>query len=246
MRNSETAYDLISVDECAGTSVVTDSITVFRDGEDSWVSSFNHDQPAGDASDSTLNLIARWQSGDGGAATEIYWRYVNQLRSAVGPHLSAIVSSRVDDDDVLQSAYGSFFRAVSEKKFEFETDVDVWKTLLTVSLNKARRRARFHTAAKRDVKQEAASADSSEADLLTHLASQDFPSAEEIASFTELILDLYDKLDERHVTALLMRFEGHTLSEIAEAIETSERSVRRVLETIQELAESNLDSESSR
>src|ERR1700679_4129725 len=55
------------------------------------------------------DLLARWRAGDQQAATEMFHRYANRLILLARSRLSPRLSHRVDPEDVVQSAYRSFF-----------------------------------------------------------------------------------------------------------------------------------------
>ncbi len=64
-----------------------------------------HDEP------STSSLLARWREGDQQAEEELFSRYTTQAGALARSRLSPKLAGRIDAEDVVQSAYRSFFLA---------------------------------------------------------------------------------------------------------------------------------------
>lgn len=183
----------------------------------------------------STELIERWRDGDQLAANELYQRYVERLSGIVTSHLSERLRARTDADDVLQSACRSFFRRVQDGQFEFDQDDDVWKLLVTISLNKLRSQVRRHSAAKRDASQEISRRDNSLPDDFHLEKLAETPSPVEAFIFAEMIERVSEKLDSRHAMLLELRMEGYSQQEIADQLQTSDRSIRRMLDNIRQV-----------
>ena len=57
----------------------------------------------------SAELLARVQAGDELAAEELFRRFAERLIAVAGARLSARMARRIDAEDVVQSAYRSFF-----------------------------------------------------------------------------------------------------------------------------------------
>ena len=57
----------------------------------------------------SIQLLNRVRSDDSGAAEELFERYLQRLLALVRTRLPGKLARRVDPDDVVQSAYRSFF-----------------------------------------------------------------------------------------------------------------------------------------
>lgn len=184
--------------------------------------------------EASTDLIGRWRDGDQLAASALYQRYVERLSGVVTAQLSQKFKSRMDADDVLQSSCRSFFRRVQDGQFEFDQDDDVWKLLVTITLNKLRNQIRKHSAAKRDAGQESRPSDNDRPDdyFVQKLAST--PEPVEAFAFSETIESIADRLSPQHALMLVQRLEGHSQQEIADSFGTSDRSIRRMLDDIKE------------
>lgn len=180
------------------------------------------------------DLVDRWRQGDEQAANDLYQTYLGRMSQLVSQHMSQRFASRIDPDDVVHSAYRTFFRRVKEGEFQFEDDADIWKLLLTIALNKVRNRVRFHSAAKRDAAQEV-SGDLIEREVALHGDSLSrHPSPHEAIAFADLLEEVYGRLDEREQLLLQLRLEGYKQTEIADELGLTDRTIRRMLDRIRE------------
>ncbi len=193
-------------------------------------------------SQASTELVERWRGGDQAAASQLYQRYVERLSGIVSGHLSDRLRARTDADDVLQSACRSFFRRVREGQFQFDEDEDVWKLLVTISLNKLRSQVRRHSAAKRDAAQEVTRRDNSLPDDFHLQKLAKTPSPVEAFIFAEMIESVSDKLGTQHAMLLELRMEGYSQLEIAGKLQTSDRSIRRMLDSVRNVLSRELRS----
>src|SRR4051794_17908807 len=101
---------------------------------------------------STVELLARWREGDHQAEEELFSRYTTQLVALARSRLSPKLAGRVDAEDVVQSAYRSFFLAAD--RFVIQRSGDLWRLLAKITLRKLYRQAGRHTALRRNVSRE--------------------------------------------------------------------------------------------
>src|SRR5438552_1040222 len=97
----------------------------------------------------TLLLVERLRAGDQRAPEELFNRYLERLLSLARSRLSAKLSRRIDPEDVVQSAYRSFFVRACAGEYRLERSGDLWRLLVTIVLNKLRGQVEHHTAGKR-------------------------------------------------------------------------------------------------
>jgi RNA polymerase sigma-70 factor (ECF subfamily) len=173
-----------------------------------------------------LELLERWKAGDEQAADELYRRYVHRLGSVVADHVAARFQQRVDPEDVMQSAYRTFFRRAEAGDFQFDDDADLWKLLVTIALNKVRRTVRRLSAGTRDVRKES----STPVEGMESIAHG--PKPEEIFTVVDLVNHLCDSLGDRYGQILKLRLEGCSQEEIASQLGVTDRTVRRRLDEI--------------
>jgi RNA polymerase sigma factor (sigma-70 family) len=190
--------------------------------------------PAPPADD--LDLIARYKDGSETAATTLFDRYCEQLMKLAERRIGHKMTSRVDPEDVVQSAFRTFFGRVKADKFTFAAQDDLFKLLVRITVHKTLRQIAFHRAAKRNPAQEAGHSDSAYEMLLQAMAAGPTPEAE-VALIDEFETFL-KQLPESDRSILELRLQGYSTEEIAEKIGSYDRKVRRVLERVKELAES--------
>src|SRR5262245_3382441 len=100
------------------------------------------------------DLVARCRAGDQAAAAELFERYADRLVALARSRLSAKVAGRVDAEDVVQSAYRSFFTGAKNGRYDPQRGGDLWRLLLAITLHKLYRQVRQHQRQKRDVDRE--------------------------------------------------------------------------------------------
>ena len=181
-------------------------------------------------------LVQRWRDGDDSAATQLHERYVDRLITLIGRHIARRFQGRFDADDVAQSVFGSFFRRTREGQFEFDNDEAFWKLLLTIGLNKVRKKVCFNEAEKRDPARERRPADSSEVQsFLAECLSRD-PSVVELATLADLLEAVVRELEPEERSVIALRIEGYSQPEIAAKLGMGERTVRRLFARIRDRA----------
>lgn len=196
--------------------------------------------------DDTPDLINRYRSGDPDAATAIFEKYVSRLISVVHRRMSSRLGRRVDAEDVVQSAFRSFFVGMDKDRFEFDEAGDLWRLLVVMSLNKLRRKAAHHGAAKRGMSAEQSINHTNrqgEAVCFETAASEPLPDA--AAAMMDELENLTDGFDERQVRILRLRLHGYQMTEIADEMQCSERTIRRALEKVRQRWEERLEQFSS-
>src|SRR5262245_47724755 len=104
--------------------------------------------------DPTAQLLARWRAGDQQAAHDLFRRHVDQLIALARSRLSVRLAQRVDGEDVVQSAYRSFFVGVREGRYAVEQGGDLWRLLVGLTLHKLHRQIRRNRADKRALERE--------------------------------------------------------------------------------------------
>ena len=171
-------------------------------------------------------LLDAYRAGSESAAGEMFDRYVDRLTQLARARLSAKLARRVDADDVVQSAYRSFFIAARGDRFALQASGDLWKLLARITLHKLYRQAAHHTADKRTMQRE---------QPVTEDRGNSEPSPEEAVALADQIEDLMRRLDPLTRQVLELRLQGRSTREIADEIDKTDRTVRRMLGTIRRL-----------
>jgi RNA polymerase sigma-70 factor (ECF subfamily) len=172
-----------------------------------------------DASD--RSLLERFRGGTGDAATLLYFRYAEQLRSLAAARLAPDLAPRVDADDIVQSVFRTFFRRAALGQFEVPHGEDLWKLFLVIALNKVRSAATYHRAAKRDVSR------TPELDAATE---PDGRGADALATLRITVEELLAELPDPQRAIVEARVAGYEVDDIAARVGCSKRSVERCLQ----------------
>jgi RNA polymerase sigma-70 factor, ECF subfamily len=176
----------------------------------------------------SARLVARWRDGDQGAAAELFDRFTQRLLALARSRLSDRLARRVDAEDVVQSAYRSFFIGARNGRFVLQRSGDLWRLLAAITLHKARRQIEHHTAGKRAVGREAALAQGSVFGLQPELLDRE-PDPADVAAVVDELERVMRSLQPLHRRMVELRLQGNEVDEIATATERSERMVRLVL-----------------
>jgi RNA polymerase sigma factor (sigma-70 family) len=189
-----------------------------------------------------LELLSAWQAGDERAARVLVRRYMSRLTALARARLSRKLARRLDSEDIVMSAWRSFFAAAGRDQIAVPDDDNLWPLLVTMTLRKLARQAERHTASKRSVDSEASSG---ECESWPEVVSRD-PSPEEAAMVTDEIESLMSALSDTDRDILTRRLQGEEHAAIAVAVGCSERTVRRALQRVRDeyLARHETESES--
>lgn len=189
--------------------------------------------------DSFVNLMTRLRSGEDTAAREVFVRFASRLAGLARRHLDTRMSAKVDPEDVVQSAYKSFFLRQREGTLDVGTWDGLWGLLTMITLRKCADRAAYFRAGKRDVTRETASgaADDSSPAVADLLLDRE-PQPDEAAALAETVEALFRAIDDPDERAIVeLSLQGHTATEISERLGRAERSVRRIREHVRKRLE---------
>jgi RNA polymerase sigma factor (sigma-70 family) len=157
----------------------------------------------------------------------LFERYVTRLTALARSRLSPALRRRLDPEDLVMSAFRSFFVGVRAGKWD--RDGDLWSLLAMITLRKAARQARRHRASQRSIHRESSAPDD------WQVADRGGPSAEEALVLTEQIESLIEATTGLDREILLLQLRGEEAESIAKSLEVSPRTVRRSLQRIREL-----------
>lgn len=179
------------------------------------------------------DLLTRFREGDTGAAAAIYHRYAARLRVTIQRRCSRALAARVEPDDILQSAFGSFFRRVGEPTAGGTHPDRLWGLLLLICLHKIRDAADYHHAAKRDTRRERGTALTD-----SRLPGAAIPDDTILRELTDLVNHLIGHLPPPDDRIVRLRVQGYEVTEIADRTGRSKRTVERVLRDFRATLES--------
>jgi tRNA A-37 threonylcarbamoyl transferase component Bud32/DNA-directed RNA polymerase specialized sigma24 family protein len=173
----------------------------------------------------SAELLARYHARhDEAAAEELFRRYAGRLTALARSRLSRALAARVDAEDVVQSAYRSFFLLARDEEVLLRESGDLWRLMVRITLRKVYRSARRHHADCRSVERERPWPDEPEAAALSRE-----PTPAEAAALVDELRGLLAPLGAVQRRIVEMRLQGHEVDAIAAEVRRSARTVRRTL-----------------
>jgi DNA-directed RNA polymerase specialized sigma24 family protein len=184
-----------------------------------------------------------WLSGlaDGrdSAAQALWEGYFEKLVRFARKKLEGMPRRVVDEEDVALSALKSFVRGVERGRFPQLNDPDdLWRVLITITARKAMAQQKRHFSKKRGggrTRGESVLAGAAEPDRGNGIGQVlgQAPTAEFQAMMTEQCEHLMESLDDARLRVVAFcKLEGHTNDELANAFNTTTRTVERWLQRI--------------
>jgi RNA polymerase sigma-70 factor, ECF subfamily len=180
-------------------------------------------------------LMERLDAGEDDASREVFRRFARQLIALARVQFERRLAFRVDPEEVVQSAFKSFFARHRRGALRFENWCGLWGLLTRITLRKCADRAHYLRAQRRDVAREA-SAPAGQ-DQPWQLAQDREPLPHEAAVLAETVERLFRAAgpDERPVLELSL--QGYTPVEISLRLGRALRSVQRLRERIRKRLE---------
>jgi RNA polymerase sigma factor (sigma-70 family) len=190
--------------------------------------------------------IQQLKVGDADAAQPLWERYYDRLVGLARKKLGDLPRRATDEEDVVQSAFNSFFRRVREGKFPKLSDRDdLWRLLIVITARKAiNQRVHQHRGkrGKGKIRDEAALGGIDGPDnALAEIVGAE-PTPEFAAQVAEELQRIVDSLpDPTHRSIAMWKFEGWNNPEIARHLGCSLSAVERKLRMIRQQLESEFD-----
>ena len=182
-------------------------------------------------SDSFVTFLARLHNQDDAAAQELFVRFAHQLVALAQRHIGAGLRHKVDPEDVVQSAYKSFFFRYGAGKLDIVNWNSLWGLLTLITVRKCAERAAYHQAECRDAAREAPPPRGDDAAAWREPLGRE-PTPLEAAVLSDTVEQLLADLDEEERPILELSLLGHTTREISERLGRAERTVRLLREGI--------------
>jgi RNA polymerase sigma-70 factor (ECF subfamily) len=186
-------------------------------------------------SNSFAEFLARLKTGDDAAARELFERFTHQLIGLARGRLHDGLRHKVDPEDVVQSAYKSFFLRYGAGKLEAVNWDSLWGLLTLITVRKCAERASYHRAECRDAAREVsapaqARGREEEASWLEPFGRE--PTPLEAAVLGETVDQLLLGMDEDDRPVVELSLQGYTTREISERLGRAERTVRLLREWV--------------
>lgn len=173
------------------------------------------------------NVAANDSTATDEPARLIFERFTRRLVGLARTHLDGRLKNKVDPEDVVQSAYKSFFLRYGEGALAAEGWNGLWGLLTTITLRKCADRARYHQAERRDLGRE----ESTEVGPWATALDRE-PTPEQAVSLAETLAGVLDGLGAAERPIVELSLQGYSTQEVAERLNRAERSVRRVRERV--------------
>jgi RNA polymerase sigma-70 factor (ECF subfamily) len=170
-------------------------------------------------------------AGDQAAAAHVFRRFAERLLSLARSHLDGRVRQKMDPDDVVQSAFRTFFRRQADNAFDLTTWDSLWALLVVITLRKCSRQAAHFHGPNHDVRRETSPAADSDDAFISEAIDRE-PTPEEAAALADLVERLMRSLRERQRRVLELRLQGFTVAEISEQLGRTEHTVEGMLRGI--------------
>jgi RNA polymerase sigma factor (sigma-70 family) len=179
-------------------------------------------------------LIEGLRSGDSQAVRRFCDEYGAQLHRVAEKHLPGAIRRRVGAEDVVQSVCRTFFRRAGGGEFQLADSESLWRLLCAITLTKVREQTRFHLRQKRGIDQEVPAAPFSGQDSAPGYVPVDRrPNPAAAAEFADQFQQVIATLDDEERQVVDLKLQECTNEEVAERMQCSERTVRRILKRAQ-------------
>ncbi len=175
------------------------------------------------------------RNGDKEAARKIVDLYLDRLLALARRYLSIRMARRIDPEDIVQSAFRTFFSGLKTGQFHIAEQDDLCKLLMRITVYKTLRQVGYHQAAKRDPSMEAGNT-TPDQDRVKDLLDRT-PPPETAVAFVDQLEHFLSRLQPEERLIIELRLQGYSNDEIAQKMGSYDRKIRRIIERIRGLAE---------
>jgi RNA polymerase sigma-70 factor (ECF subfamily) len=186
--------------------------------------------------DSFHEFMERLHRGEA-TADEIFRRFAARLLALARGRFAGPLRHKVDAEDVVQSAYKSFFRRYGAGNLTIDGWDGLWGLLALITVRKCAERVAYHRAERRDVAREASAPSGAEDRAPWEETLGREPTPQEAAVLSETVEQLLASLDPDERPILELSLQGYTTQEISQQLGAPERTVRRLRERIRKRLE---------
>ena len=177
-------------------------------------------------------LIAGVRQGEPRAMSAFFKLYGPSLERLAARAIDPGLRRRFGPETIAHSVCRSFVMRARNREYELADGDSLWRLLCAIALTKVREKARFHLRQKRGVDRE-----------IHEHADRPHPAANVAASgtrpedeviFREQFERLLGTLNDEERGVLELRIAGRSQEEIGDALQISERTVRRILGRVED------------
>jgi RNA polymerase sigma-70 factor (ECF subfamily) len=170
------------------------------------------------------------------ASRALFELYTQRLIALARNHLHIQLQRKVDPEDVVQSAYKSFFLRYGDDVLGGQKLDDLWSLLSLITLRKCADRVRHYTTERRNLSREAGSESADDAESWREAIDRE-PTPEQAAVLAETVERMLADLSPPERPIVELSLQGYSTREVSERLGRAERSVRRVRERVRERLE---------
>jgi RNA polymerase sigma-70 factor (ECF subfamily) len=185
----------------------------------------------GAAVDSFSDLVSRLHARDDHAAQQVFDRFAARLVGLARAQIDTGIRRKVDPEDVVQSAFRSFFRRHEAEQFTLQSWDSLWGLLSLITVRKCATKSEYHLAQRRGGGREV----SLVAEGDTHLgmvAIDREPTPDEAAMLLETVEEALRSFAPEDREVIELSLQGYDTAEISVKLSRAERSVRRLRERV--------------
>lgn len=196
-----------------------------------------------DSEDDTTLWLKQLAAGDPDAADRFWRQYAIPLERLASGRLSPALQRRVGAEDILQSVCRTFFRRSRSGEYELTEPEQLWRLLCAITVNKVHQCARFHFRQRRGIQFERNDLSQSNDSVDSPVERAESPegSVEEAVAFVDQMEVFLSSLGEEERQLIQYRLDGLSHREIADKMNCTERTVRRIVAFVRNRWEKSLD-----
>ncbi len=142
-----------------------------------------------------------------------------------------MIRRKVDAEEVVQSAFRSFFVRQAHGQFELRDWDSLWSLLVMITLRKCGRQVRRFRGPRRDVRKEVQAAVPDTSDSGWEAIARE-PLPDEAAALAELVESIMRGLNDRERQVLELRLQGCSVPEISAQVGRTEYTIEGILKQI--------------
>jgi RNA polymerase sigma-70 factor (ECF subfamily) len=157
-------------------------------------------------------------------------QFTRRLIGLARHHLHERLRQKADPEDVVQSAYKSFFLRYGDEGLQTQALDELWSLLSLITLRKCADRVRHFSADRRDVAREDQPAVDAAEPWREAMGRE--PSPEQAVALAETVERLLADLVPAERPILELSLQGFSTREVSDRLGRAERSVRRVRERV--------------
>jgi RNA polymerase sigma-70 factor (ECF subfamily) len=173
-----------------------------------------------DQTDRFSDVLECLRAGDDDAATAVHGRFVRRLVALAQRRCYSWTKADRDCEDLVQSAFKSFFLRCGRGEFRLDSWEEAWRLLVVITLRKCGVRQKYLCADRRNAARVTAPSRREFADRQ--------PTAEEAAMLVETVDRWLIEMQPLDREIVELGLQGLSSGQIAENLKRSERTVRRV------------------